>query len=181
MFVEQSILKEVKIIKPKAHHDERGSFLEVYKSSSFKEHELPHNFVQENQVFSRKGVLRGLHYQLNHPQGKLIRCILGTILDVVVDIRKGSPNFAKAAVIEISAENQNCVYVPEGFAHGYIVKSNESLVLYNCTNEYNPEDEYGIIWNDSEININWGDQIPIISKKDLCLPPLRDQNFLPVY
>ena len=128
MFVEQSILKEVKIIRSKAHHDERGSFLEVYKSSSFKEHELPHNFVQENQVFSRKGVLRGLHYQLNHPQGKLIRCILGTILDVVVDIRKGSPNFAKAAVIEVSAENQICVYVPEGFAHAYYSYERPNIV-----------------------------------------------------
>ena len=95
MFVEQSILKEVKIIKPNIYSDERGSFLELFKSSIFKKFGLPHKFVQENQVFSRKGVLRGLHYQLNYPQGKLVRCITGAILDVVVDIRKGSPNFAK--------------------------------------------------------------------------------------
>ena len=181
MFVEQSILKEVKIIKPNIYSDERGSFLELFKSSIFKKFGLPHKFVQENQVFSRKGVLRGLHYQLNYPQGKLVRCITGAILDVVVDIRKGSPNFAKFTIIEISAENQIAVYVPEGFAHGYIVKSSESLVLYNCTNEYSPEDEYGIIWSDSRLNINWGNQSPVVSKKDSCFPSLSNQNFLPVY
>jgi dTDP-4-dehydrorhamnose 3,5-epimerase len=181
MLVEQSILNEVKIIKPEIHIDDRGTFLELFKSSNFKKFGLPHKFVQENQVFSRKGVLRGLHYQLNYPQGKLVRCVIGAILDVVVDIRKGSPNFAKFTVIEISAENQISVYVPEGFAHGYIVKSKESLVMYNCTNEYRSEDEYGIIWNDSRININWGNQSPIVSKKDSCLPTLYNQNFLPVY
>lgn len=181
MLVEQSILKGVKIIRPEIYHDERGSFLELFKSSNFKKFGLPSKFVQENQVFSRQGVLRGLHYQLNYPQGKLVRCLIGAIFDVVVDIRKGSPDFAKFTIIEISAENQIAVFIPEGFAHGYIVTSKESLVLYNCTNEYNPEDEYGIIWNDSTLNINWGNQSPIISKKDSRLPSLSNQKFLPVY
>ena len=181
MQVEQATLKEVKIIKPKIYEDERGSFMEIFKSSIFKEFGLPQSFIQENQVFSRKRVLRGLHYQLKYPQGKLIRCIAGSILDVVVDIRIGSPDFGKYAIIKISSENQIIVYVPEGFVHGYFVKSDQAVVVYNCTNEYDPRDENGIIWNDSKININWGVETTIISKKDLSLPTLSNQNNLPIF
>ncbi len=181
MQIKETKIKEVKIITPIVYDDIRGSFFETFKSTLFESNGLPNNFHQDNQVRSKKDVLRGLHYQLSEPQGKLVQVIFGSILDVAVDIRVGSPTFGQHHSVKLSSRNKKIFYIPEGFAHGYLVLSEFSTVLYKCTNIYNPEDEYGIKWNDSDLNINWGNESPLLSEKDNCLPPLRHQKYLPSY
>jgi len=181
MIVRNTLLDGVKIITPTVFEDERGYFFESYKAPIFKNNDLPINFVQDNEVKSAKGVLRGLHYQLNRPQGKLVRVISGSILDVAVDIRKGSPTFGQSEIVHLTAENNKMLYIPEGFAHGYLVTSSESIVVYKCTDIYDPTDQYGIIWNDETIGVDWMYDSPILSEKDLMLPSLNDQQFLPEY
>ena len=181
MRIENTSIKEVKIITPQLHEDRRGCFFESYKSNFNQKNGLPSNFGQENEVQSKIGVLRGLHYQLNKPQGKLVRAIVGTILDVAVDLRVGSPTFGEYEIVELSGENNKIIYIPEGFAHGYLVTSTESIVVYKCTNYYDPSDEYGIRWDDKTIGIDWNYSQPIISSKDEGLPELRNQTFLPKY
>jgi dTDP-4-dehydrorhamnose 3,5-epimerase len=181
MIVENTSLDGVKIITPTVFEDERGYFFESYKAPLFKNNDLPINFVQDNEVKSAKGVLRGLHYQFNRPQGKLVRVISGSILDVAVDIRKGSPTFGQSEIVHLTAENNKMLYIPEGFAHGYLVTSSESIVVYKCTDIYDPTDQYGIIWNDETIGVDWMYDSPILSEKDLMLPALNDQQFLPEY
>ena len=181
MIVKNTLLDGVKIITPTVFEDERGYFFESYKAPIFKNNDLPINFVQDNEVKSTKGVLRGLHYQFNRPQGKLVRVISGSILDVAVDIRKGSPTFGQSEIVHLTAENNKMLYIPEGFAHGYLVTSLESIVVYKCTDIYDPNDQYGIIWNDETIGVDWMYDSPILSEKDLMLPALNDQQFLPEY
>ena len=181
MIVKNTLLDGVKIITPTVFEDERGYFFESYKAPIFKNNDLPINFVQDNEVKSTKGVLRGLHYQFNRPQGKLVRVISGSILDVAVDIRKGSPTFGQSEIVHLTAENNKMLYIPEGFAHGYLVTSSESIVVYKCTDIYDPNDQYGIIWNDETIGVAWMYDSPILSEKDLILPALNDQQFLPEY
>ena len=181
MIVKNTLLDGVKIITPTVFEDERGYFFESYKAPIFKNNDLPINFVQDNEVKSTKGVLRGLHYQFNRPQGKLVRVISGSILDVAVDIRKGSPTFGQSEIVHLTAENNKMLYIPEGFAHGYLVTSSESIVVYKCTDIYDPNDQYGIIWNDGTIGVDWTYDSPILSEKDLMLPALNDQQFLPEY
>ncbi len=181
MIVKNTLLDGVKIITPTVFEDERGYFFESYKAPIFKNNDLPINFVQDNEVKSTKGVLRGLHYQFNRPQGKLVRVISGSILDVAVDIRKGSPTFGQSEIVHLTAENNKMLYIPEGFAHGYLVTSSESIVVYKCTDIYDPNDQYGIIWNDETIGLDWMYESPILSEKDLMLPALNDQQFLPEY
>ena len=181
MIVKNTSLDGVKIITPTVFEDERGYFFESYKAPIFKNNDLPINFVQDNEVKSTKGVLRGLHYQFNRPQGKLVRVISGSILDVAVDIRKGSPTFGQSEIVHLTAENNKMLYIPEGFAHGYLVTSSESIVVYKCTDIYNPNDQFGIIWNDKTIGVDWMYDSPILSEKDLMLPALNDQQFLPEY
>lgn len=181
MIVKNTLLDGVKIITPTIFEDERGYFFESYKAPIFKNNDLPINFVQDNEVKSTKGVLRGLHYQFNRPQGKLVRVISGSILDVAVDIRKGSPTFGQSEIVHLTAENNKMLYIPEGFAHGYLVTSSESIVVYKCTDIYDPTDQYGIIWNDETIGVDWMYDSPILSEKDLMLPALNDQQFLPEY
>lgn len=181
MIVKNTLLDGVKIITPTIFEDERGYFFESYKAPIFKNNDLPINFVQDNEVKSAKGVLRGLHYQFNRPQGKLVRVISGSILDVAVDIRKGSPTFGQSEIVHLTAENNKMLYIPEGFAHGYLVTSSESIVVYKCTDIYDPTDQYGIIWNDETIGVDWMYDSPILSEKDLMLPALNDQQFLPEY
>jgi len=181
MLIEDTAIKEVKILYPKIHMDERGCFYESFKSSFNNDNGLPSTFVQDNEVWSSKGVLRGLHYQLNNPQGKLVRAVVGSILDVAVDIRLGSPTFGKFVMAELSSKNKKIFYVPEGFAHGYLVTSDESVVSYKCTNLYNPNDEYGIKWDDNDIGIDWNYSSPVISKRDNKLPTINNQKFLPKY
>ena len=181
MIVKNTLLDGVKIITPTIFEDERGYFFESYKAPIFKNNDLPINFVQDNEVKSTKGVLRGFHYQFNRPQGKLVRVISGSILDVAVDIRKGSPTFGQSEIVHLTAENNKMLYIPEGFAHGYLVTSSESIVIYKCTDIYDPNDQYGIIWNDETIGVDWTYDSPILSEKDLMLPALNDQQFLPEY
>ena len=181
MIVKHTSLDGVKIITPTVFEDERGYFFESYKAPIFKNNDLPINFVQDNEVKSTKGVLRGLHYQFNRPQGKLVRVVSGSILDVAVDIRKGSPTFGQSEIVHLTAENNKMLYIPEGFAHGYLVTSSESIVVYKCTDIYDPNDQFGIIWNDETIGVDWTYDSPILSEKDLMLPALNDQQFLPEY
>ena len=181
MIVENTSLDGVKIITPTVFEDERGYFFESYKTPIFKKNELPINFVQDNEVKSTKGVLRGLHYQFNRPQGKLVRVVSGSILDVAVDIRKGSPTFGQSEIVHLTFENKKMLYIPEGFAHGYLVTSSESIVVYKCTDIYDPNDQFGIIWNDKTIGLDWTYDSPILSEKDLMLPALNNQQFLPEY
>ena len=181
MIIQNTILDGVKIIIPKIFEDDRGYFFESFKSNFFSDNNLPTNFPQDNQVRSKKNVIRGMHYQLKAPQGKLIRAIKGCILDVAIDIRIGSPKFGHYVMVELSSRNKKMLYIPEGFAHGYLVKSEDSLVMYKCTNLYEPEDEYGLLWNDEDIGIDWQCKSPILSKRDKRLSRLKDQKFLPKF
>lgn len=170
-------LKGLIIIEPTVYKDERGFFMETYNLREFKEFNLNVTFVQDNHSKSKKGVLRGLHFQKTHPQGKLIRVVKGKIFDVAVDIRKDSPTFGKWYGIELSEENKLMFYIPEGFAHGFLVLSDEAEVLYKTTDYYYPEDEGGIIWNDPDIGIKWpleGIEEIILSEKDKKWGRLRD-------
>jgi len=163
----------VVLIEPKVFEDERGFFMETYKTPDFVAAGIKANFVQENHSRSSKGVLRGLHYQ-NPPfaQGKLVRAIKGEIFDVAVDIRKGSPSWGKWVGEILSEENKNILYVPAGLAHGFCVLSEIAEVIYKTTNVYSAESEAGIIWNDEDLNIEWPVKEPIISEKDEKLPSL---------
>jgi len=163
------------LIKPHIFTDERGFFIETYKHSNFDKAGIMENFMQDNLSKSKKNVLRGLHYQKNPAaQGKLVRCINGRIFDVAVDIRRGSPTYAKWVGVELSEDNNMCLYVPPAFAHGFVALSESAEVLYKCTAEYSPENEGGIIWNDPDINISWPANSPVLSEKDRKLSALRD-------
>jgi len=168
------------LIEAKAFLDTRGFFLESFKESSFSSNGINTRFVQDNFSHSTKGVLRGLHYQKNpKAQAKLVIALRGEIFDVAVDIRKDSPTYGKWAGEILSENNHKLLYIPEGFAHGFCVLSEEADVLYKVTQEYSPEDEMGIIWNDPEINITWPIDKPILHEKDSQLPFLKniDNNF----
>ncbi len=175
-FIETSI-KDVYIIEPTVFGDERGYFMETYHAGEFKEAGLDLKFVQDNQSKSKRGVLRGLHFQYNQPQGKLVRVIKGEVFDVAVDLRQNSPTYGKWEGIILSEENKKQFYVPEGFAHGFLVLSDEAEFTYKCTNFYSPEDEGGILWNDPEIGIEWPvegiDEI-MLSEKDKQLKTLKE-------
>jgi dTDP-4-dehydrorhamnose 3,5-epimerase len=160
---------EVIIINPEIFADQRGFFMETYQKKLFMKTDLALDFVQDNQVFSKKGVLRGLHYQIRHPQGKLVRVIAGEIFDVAVDIRKSSPHFGTWVGILISADLKNQFWVPPGFAHGYYVLSDHAEVIYKVTDYYDAASERCIHWNDPQLAINWPIEpgnAPIISEKD---------------
>ena len=169
------------IMEPRVFEDKRGVFFESYHATRYAEAGLPERFVQDNHSRSLPGTLRGLHYQLHHPQGKLIRVIVGSVFDVAVDIRRGSPTFARWVGVELSAANKRQLYIPPGFAHGYCVPAAESEVEYKCTDYYAPEDERGIAWNDPTIAIAWPlASPPLLSDKDKAFPRL-DYADLPVY
>ena len=148
------------------HRDSRGYFIETYHQGKFCALGVADTFVQDNHSRSSKGTLRGLHYQLRRPQAKLCRVVEGEALDVAVDIRVGSPHFGKWTSVLLSAELQNQVYVPIGFAHGFLALSHTVQFLYKCSDFYNPEDEHGIAWNDPDLRIRWDATAPIISTKD---------------
>lgn len=143
------------IIEPKVFYDDRGYFMETYNQNDFKEEGLDMIFVQDNQSMSTKGVLRGLHFQKEYPQGKLVRVIKGKVFDVAVDIRKSSKTFGKYFGLILSAENKKQFYIPKGFAHGFLVLSDEAEFAYKCTDFYHPNDEGGILWSDKKISIAW--------------------------
>ena len=157
------------VIEPTVFKDERGYFMETYNQNDFKEAGLDMVFVQDNQSMSTRGVLRGLHYQKQFPQGKLVRVVRGTVFDVAVDLRTGSKTYGNWFGVELSAENKKQFYIPEGFAHGFLVLSDEAEFVYKCTDFYHPGDEGGMAWNDPEIGIEWplqdGVEL-IISEKD---------------
>jgi dTDP-4-dehydrorhamnose 3,5-epimerase len=148
-------IEGVYIIEPTVFGDERGYFMETYHQGEFKEAGLDLNFVQDNQSKSTKGVIRGLHFQYTNPQGKLVRVINGEVFDVAVDLRSNSPTYGKWEGVILSDENKKQFYVPEGFAHGFVVLSDTAEFTYKCTNFYYPEDEGGILWNDPDIGIDW--------------------------
>lgn len=164
-------IKGVYVIEPKVFGDNRGYFMETYNYEDFKKEGLDMVFVQDNQSKSKKGVLRGLHYQNPNPQGKLVRVISGEVFDVAVDLRKNSATYGQWEGIRLSAENKKQFYVPEGFAHGFLVLSEEAEFVYKCTEFYHPENEGSIAWNDPSIGINW----PIENIKNILLSS-KDQN-----
>ncbi len=174
MKVLQTGLPGVVIVETVIHGDERGFFQESWKASSYGSHGLPTSFSQANVSRSTKGVLRGLHYQFKQPQGKLVSVLEGRIYDVAVDIRHGSEMFGKWCGVELSAENHRQLYIPEGFAHGFMVLSDSALFHYHCTNEYAPEYDASVAWNDPGIAIKWPEEAGAISDKDKHAPFLRD-------
>ena len=182
MNVLQTSLPGVVIIEPDVYRDGRGFFLETYHREKYIEAGIPQTFVQDNYSRSARGSLRGLHAQIHHPQGKLIRASQGEVFDVAVDIRRGSPTFAQWVGVTLSGENFKQIYIPPGFAHGFCVMSETADVEYKCTEFYNPSDEIVIAWQDSAINISWPIDKPILSKKDqsaLCLNEQMER--LPIF
>ncbi len=169
-------IPDVILVTPKVFGDIRGFFLEGYKKSEFFNNGITVEFNQDNHSQSAKGVLRGLHYQKSpKAQAKLVRCIEGEIFDVAVDIRKNSPTFGKWVGEKLSAENKNMLFIPEGFAHGFVVLSEKAQLLYKASNEFAPDCDRGVRWNDPDININWGiDFEPILSEKDTNQPFLKE-------
>ena len=170
-------IEGVYIIEPKVFGDERGYFMETYREEDFKNAGLNYNFVQDNQSRSHKGVLRGLHYQKHFPQAKLVRVIQGEVFDVAVDLRKNSPTYGKWVGVILSAENKKMFMIPRGFAHGFVVLSETAEFVYKCDEKYHPEDEGGIMWNDSDVGIVWpyvGE--PQLSEKDKLHPSLKESK-----
>ena len=166
----------VYIIEPQVFGDNRGYFMETYKEPDFKAAGLDYNFVQDNQSSSRKGVLRGLHFQINHPQAKLVRVIKGEVFDVAVDLRKDSPTYGKWEGVVLSSDNKKMLMIPRGFAHGFLVLSDEAEFVYKCDDVYHPNDEGGIMYNDPDIGIEWPqvDCDIILSEKDKHHPSLKE-------
>ena len=160
-------IPEVVLIEPKVFGDARGFFFESFNQKAFNEATgTNHQFVQDNHSRSAKGVLRGLHYQIQQPQGKLVRVVRGAVFDVAVDIRKSSPTFGRGVGAELSEDNQHQLWVPPGFAHGFLVLSDLADFLYKTTDYYAPQYERSILWNDSDLNIDWPIGEPILSNKD---------------
>ncbi|AXU48552.1 dTDP-4-dehydrorhamnose 3,5-epimerase [Clostridioides difficile] len=165
------------IIEPNVFCDERGYFMESYNKKDFKEHGLDMCFVQDNESSSRKGVLRGMHFQTKYPQGKLVKVTEGEVFDVAVDLRKDSQTFGKWEGVTLSDKNKKQFYIPEGFAHGFLVLSEKAVFSYKCTNYYHPEFESGFMWNDKQISIEWpleGIEEILLSAKDKKQKSFKD-------
>lgn len=167
------------VIEPQMFGDDRGYFMETWNAQAFAEAGLTMAFVQDNQSKSLKGVLRGLHLQTKFSQGKLVRVISGEVYDVGVDLRRGSPTYGRYAGETLSGENKRMMYIPEGFAHGFLVLSDEAVFTYKCTELYHPEYDTGIIYNDTDIGIDWplGGMEPLLSEKDKAMPTLRQAGY----
>ena len=167
MRITTTLIPDLLIIQPKVFEDDRGYFFESYSKNIFLKHGIDTDFVQDNQSLSQKGVLRGLHFQ-NPPfaQGKLVRVIKGAILDVALDIRRQSPSYGKHFAIELNEKNKTMLWLPHGFAHGFLTLENETIFSYKCSNYYNKASEDCILWNDKNIAINWGLKAPNLSEKD---------------
>ncbi|MCR5222314.1 MAG: dTDP-4-dehydrorhamnose 3,5-epimerase [Lachnospiraceae bacterium] len=175
--VETCHIEGLKVITPKVFGDERGYFMETYNLQDFEEAGIPQVFVQDNQSASKKGVLRGLHFQIHYPQDKLVRVIRGEVFDVAVDLREGSATYGQWFGVRLSEENKKMFFIPKGFAHGFLVLSDYAEFTYKCTDFYHPNDEGGIIWNDPEIGVEWpleeGVEL-IFSEKDRKWPTLSE-------
>ena len=181
MNVLKTELEGVVIIEPRVYADSRGYFFESFSQKEFEEKVCNTIFVQDNESKSSYGVLRGLHFQkMPYTQSKLVRVVKGKVLDIAVDIRKGSPTFGKSVAAELSEENKLQFFVPRGFAHGFVVLSEEAIFQYKCDNYYAPQSEGGILWNDPSLNIDWilNEKEIILSEKDKINPLLKDSNYL---
>lgn len=176
MNVHPTEIPEVILIEPQVFGDERGFFMETWNAARFADAGLDLHFVQDNHSRSRQGTLRGLHYQIENPQGKLVRVSLGQVYDVAVDIRQGSPTFGKHVGVLLSEENKRCIWVPPGFAHGFLVVSEEADFQYKCTELYAPEHERTILWNDPDLGIDWPIEnlTPLLSEKDTRGTPFSE-------
>ena len=177
---EKTSIEGLFVIEPTIFGDSRGYFMETYNEKDFFDAGIKVKFVQDNESKSKKGVLRGLHFQKTNPQGKLVRVLEGEVFDVAVDLRDGSKTFGKWHGVVLSAEKHNMYYIPEGFAHGFYVLSDTATFSYKCTRLYDPTDEGGIMWNDPEINIDWGIKVGdevLLSDKDKNHPTLKNLNF----
>ena len=173
-FITTSI-EGVYVIEPKKYGDNRGYFMETYKEADFVEVGITNVFVQDNQSKSKKGVLRGLHFQKKYPQAKLVRCIEGEVFDVCVDLRRNSPTYGKWEGVILSAEKGNQFMIPRGFAHGFVVLSETATFCYKCDELYHPEDEGGLMWNDPDIGIEWPyDGEVLLSEKDKVHPGIKE-------
>jgi len=184
MKVIETKIPGVLLLEPRVFGDERGWFIETWQRERYAEHGIPASFVQDNQAYSRRGVLRGLHVQYPHSQGKLVQVTHGEVFDVAVDIRRGSPHFGRWVGATLSGENKRQFYVPEGFAHGYCVLSDEALFSYKCTDLYHPETQFSVRWDDPALGIEWPlDGEPILADKDRDAPLLSEipENQLPPY
>ena len=183
MKVTPTDLPGVMLIEPTVFSDTRGFFLESYHAHRYAEAGLPSSFVQDNYSRSWRGILRGLHYQLRHPQGKLVWVTRGEVFDVVVDIRQGSPTFAHWLGVVLAEDNHRQLYIPPGFAHGFYVLSDTADFLYKCDDFYYPEEERGILWCDPDLDISWPVSAPILSPKDQHYPRLAEVPLahLPIY
>ena len=182
-FIETKI-KDLYIIEPKVFGDSRGYFMESYNKKDFEEAGLSMTFVQDNESKSKKGVLRGMHFQTKHTQGKLVRVTSGEVYDVAVDLRKDSPTFGQWEGVFLSAENKRQFYVPEGFAHGFLVLSDEAVFNYKCTDYYAPEYDCGLLWNDEDVNIQWpldGIEEVLLSEKDKNQKKIKELDLPFVY
>ncbi|MDQ6769168.1 MAG: dTDP-4-dehydrorhamnose 3,5-epimerase [Gemmatimonadota bacterium] len=180
--IRETELLGVLIVTPQVFWDERGFFLESFNAATFAEAGIEARFVQDNHSRSSKGVLRGMHYQLRSPQGKLVRVVRGKIFDVAADIRRGSPTFGKWVGVTLDDNDMNALWIPPGFAHGFCALSDGVDVTYKCTEFYAPDDERGVLWNDPLLGIEWPVENPIVHAKDLGYPPLRkDSPDLPVF
>jgi dTDP-4-dehydrorhamnose 3,5-epimerase len=169
------------VVEPKVFGDSRGYFMETYNFKDFSEAGIDVNFIQDNQSKSRKGVLRGLHYQTKHQQDKLVRVISGEVFDVAVDLRRDSPTYKKWHGVILSAENKKQFFIPKGFAHGFLVLSEEAEFVYKCTDFYYPQFEGGILWNDNEFGISWpmdGINEILLSEKDMNQKTFAEQGYI---
>lgn len=182
MRVIPSNLKDVLIIEPDIHRDDRGFFVETYHEKRYAEAGIKDRFVQDNHSASVRDTIRGLHAQLKHPQAKLVRCIYGEVFDVAVDVRKGSPSFGRWFGVRLSAENGKQMYIPGGFVHGFAVLSDRAEVEYKCSDVYHADDQFTILWNDPEIGVGWPVDHPLLSAKDKAAKVLKDQyQLLPFF
>lgn len=176
MRIIETPVEGVLVIEPDVFRDPRGSFLEIFHAPRYAQAGIRGPFVQDNLSWSTRGILRGLHYQLTRPQGKLVMAIMGTVFDVVVDIRRGSPTFGQWYGTELSADNLRQLYIPPGCAHGFCVVSEEAGFLYKCTDYYAPADERGIIWNDPTLSVTWPVTAPTLSAKDGAYKTLQEMT-----
>lgn len=176
MQVIETAIPDVKLVKPRVFADDRGFFVQTYHYEQYRDAGMDVRFVQDNWSRSAKGVLRGLHFQKEHAQDKLVSVVRGAVFDVAVDIRQGSPTFGKWVGEVLSEENQHQLFVPKGFAHGFFVLSDTVDFVYKCSDFYTPGDEYGLRWDDPAIGIDWplDDISPILSEKDICAPLLSE-------
>lgn len=183
MRVHRTSLPGVLLVEPSVHADQRGAFFESWHAERYAGHGMD-GFVQANVSYSRRGVLRGMHYQQHTPQAKLVSVLRGTVFDVVVDVRRGSPTLGRSFGVELSGSNRLQLYVPEGFAHGFVVTGEDALVLYHCSAPYVPSDERILRWDDPAVGIDWPVADPILSAKDASAPlfgELSEAGHLPLY